>query len=214
MVRTFVMTRPNLDRYIAGWRGPVARGAAGPDRRPARPAAVAAAGSRREPLCPGDVADAGERRLCRHPLPGRSALEEADRHLLDAGGRRWPRPRASRRATSPPIACRRCWGPCWRRRPAPGPGRRCSASAPGSWPGPCWGPRFLLSTEAGIAKTDAMLCGAVTLSMAALARIYLATRAGERPPQRPHKLHVLARAGPVDPDQGADRADRRRARPC
>lgn len=49
------------------------------------------------------------------------------------------------------------------------------------------GATFLLSTEAGIAKTDAMLCGAVTLAMAGLARIYLASRAGEAP-RRPHKL--------------------------
>lgn len=56
------------------------------------------------------------------------------------------------------------------------------------------GATFLLSTEAGIAKTDAMLCGAVTLSMAALARIYLATRAGEIP-RRPHKLLFWAGLG-------------------
>lgn len=49
------------------------------------------------------------------------------------------------------------------------------------------GATFLLSTEAGIAKTDAMLCGSVTLAMAGLARIYLAARAGEAP-IRPHKL--------------------------
>ena len=49
------------------------------------------------------------------------------------------------------------------------------------------GATFLLSTEAGIAKTDAMLCGAITLAMAGLARIYLAARAGEAP-IRPHKL--------------------------
>ena len=49
------------------------------------------------------------------------------------------------------------------------------------------GTTFLLSTEAGIAKTDAVLCGATTLAMAALARIYMAARAGERP-IRPHKL--------------------------
>ena len=49
------------------------------------------------------------------------------------------------------------------------------------------GASFLLSTEAGIAKTDAMLCGTVTLAMAGLARIYLASRAGEVP-ARPHKL--------------------------
>jgi len=49
------------------------------------------------------------------------------------------------------------------------------------------GATFLLSSEAGIAKTDAMLCGAITLSMAALARIYMAARA-DQPPQRLHKL--------------------------
>lgn len=49
------------------------------------------------------------------------------------------------------------------------------------------GVSFLLSTEAGIAKTDAMLAGAVTLAMAALARIYVATREG-RAPARHQKL--------------------------
>jgi 4-amino-4-deoxy-L-arabinose transferase-like glycosyltransferase len=34
---------------------------------------------------------------------------------------------------------------------------------------------FLLSTEAGIAKTDAVLCGVTTLALAALARIYAAS---------------------------------------
>ena len=37
---------------------------------------------------------------------------------------------------------------------------------------------FLLSTEADIAATDGLLCGAVTLAMAALGRIYLAARGG------------------------------------
>jgi len=49
------------------------------------------------------------------------------------------------------------------------------------------GATFLLSSEAGIAKTDAMLCGAVTLAMAGLARIYMAHRAGEVP-IRPYKF--------------------------
>jgi len=40
------------------------------------------------------------------------------------------------------------------------------------------GTTFLLSTEALIAKTDAMLCGATTLAMAALARIYAETHDG------------------------------------
>ncbi|CAN5296595.1 phospholipid carrier-dependent glycosyltransferase [soil metagenome] len=46
---------------------------------------------------------------------------------------------------------------------------------------------FLLSSEAGIAKTDAVLCGAVTLSMAGLARIYMAERAAAAPERR-HKF--------------------------
>ena len=49
------------------------------------------------------------------------------------------------------------------------------------------GATFLLSSEAGIAKTDAMLCAAVTVAMAGLARIYLAARAGDTP-VRAHKL--------------------------
>jgi 4-amino-4-deoxy-L-arabinose transferase-like glycosyltransferase len=57
----------------------------------------------------------------------------------------------------------------------------------GFWPGRSWGPTFLLSTEAGMAKTDAMLCACVTVAMCGLARIYLATRAGEDP-RRPHKF--------------------------
>lgn len=40
------------------------------------------------------------------------------------------------------------------------------------------GTTFLLSTEAFIAKTDAVLCGTTTLAMAALARIYGSTRGG------------------------------------
>ena len=40
------------------------------------------------------------------------------------------------------------------------------------------GASALLSTEASIAATDAVLAGAVTAAMAALARIYLAARGG------------------------------------
>ena len=38
------------------------------------------------------------------------------------------------------------------------------------------GASFLLSTEASIAKTDAVLCGTTTLAMAALGRLYAASR--------------------------------------
>ena len=44
--------------------------------------------------------------------------------------------------------------------------------------GALFGAGMLLSSEAFIAKTDAVLCGAVTLSMAALARIYFASLGG------------------------------------
>jgi 4-amino-4-deoxy-L-arabinose transferase-like glycosyltransferase len=43
------------------------------------------------------------------------------------------------------------------------------------------GVSILLSTEAFFAKTDAVLCGAMTLAMAALGRIYGAHKAGEAP---------------------------------
>lgn len=42
------------------------------------------------------------------------------------------------------------------------------------------GSTFLLSTEAFIAKTDAVLAGTTTLALAALARIYAASRGGRR----------------------------------
>ena len=44
------------------------------------------------------------------------------------------------------------------------------------------GSTILLSTEAFIGKTDAVLCGATTLCMAALGRIYLASRTGAKIP--------------------------------
>ncbi len=49
----------------------------------------------------------------------------------------------------------------------------------GALAGALLGATILLSTEAFIAKTDAVLCGATTLSMAALARLYLAARRGQ-----------------------------------
>jgi 4-amino-4-deoxy-L-arabinose transferase-like glycosyltransferase len=51
-------------------------------------------------------------------------------------------------------------------------------SGAGLLAGVMFGSSFLLSTEADIAATDAALAGAVTLMMAALARLYLATRGG------------------------------------
>lgn len=50
------------------------------------------------------------------------------------------------------------------------------------------GVTFLLSSEAGIAKTDAMLCASVTIAMAVLSRFYIAHREGRETPGRPFKL--------------------------
>lgn len=53
----------------------------------------------------------------------------------------------------------------------------------GLFAGAMLGATLLLSTEAMIAKTDAVLCGTTTLAMAALARIYAAARDGPPAPR-------------------------------
>ena len=57
-----------------------------PSALPPRLLQFAADGPGRSPLRAGDAPDAGERGLRRYPLPGRSAPQEAGRHLLDAVG--------------------------------------------------------------------------------------------------------------------------------
>jgi 4-amino-4-deoxy-L-arabinose transferase-like glycosyltransferase len=67
------------------------------------------------------------------------------------------------------------------------------------------GATLVLSTEAFIAKTDAVLCGTTTLAMAAFARIYLAGRGGPATGWRTRLLFWLGLAtatlvkGPVGP---------------
>jgi len=64
---------------------------------------------------------------------------------------------------------------------------------------------FLLSTEAFIAKTDAVLCGATTLALAALARIYAETHGGPPAGRRTRLAFWLGLAvatlvkGPIGP---------------
>ena len=64
---------------------------------------------------------------------------------------------------------------------------------------------FMLSTEAAIAATDAALCGATTLAMAALGRLYLAERGGPAAGRLTRLLFWLALAatvmlkGPIGP---------------
>ncbi len=59
-------------------------------------------------------------------------------------------------------------------------GTRMFGARAGFVAGALLGASFVLSMEAGMAKTDAMLCGLTALSMAALARLYLADTNGER----------------------------------
>ncbi len=67
------------------------------------------------------------------------------------------------------------------------------------------GTSFILSTEAGIAKTDAVLCGATTLALAALGRLYAQARAGEPLQKRLKLVFWIAMAvsilikGPIGP---------------
>ena len=67
------------------------------------------------------------------------------------------------------------------------------------------GTSFILSTEAGIAKTDAVLCGATTLGLAALGRLYAQARASETLQKRLKLIFWIAMGvsilikGPIGP---------------
>ena len=180
------MTRPNLDRHIAGWRGPVlamivALFAGLPgllllpplDRDESRYAQATA-----QMLETGDFVDIRfqddprwKKPIGIYWLQAAAVSVTSSVEARDIGPYRLP---------SLLGAMLAAWAAAW----AGGAlfGRRAGFLA-----GAILGASFLLSTEAGIAKTDAFLCGSVTLAMAGLARIYMSTRAGERP-QRLHKL--------------------------
>lgn len=180
------MTRPNLDRHIAGWRGPVlamilALFAGLPgllllpplDRDESRYAQATA-----QMLETGDFVDIRfqddprwKKPIGIYWLQAAAVSVTSSVEARDIGPYRLP---------SLLGAMLAAWAAAW----AGGAlfGRRAGILA-----GAILGATFLLSTEAGIAKTDAFLCGSVTLAMAGLARIYMSTRAGERP-QRLHKL--------------------------
>ena len=180
------MTRPDLDRFIAGWRGPllaalVALLAGLPvlsllpplDRDESRYAQATS-----QMLESGDYVDIRFQDDPRWKKPvGIYWMQAAAVAVTSSVENRDIQPYRIPSILGAMLAAAAC---AW----AGGAmfGRRAGFLA-----GAMLGASFLLSTEAGIAKTDAMLCGSVTLAMAALARIYLATRAGEAP-KRPHKL--------------------------
>lgn len=179
------MIRPNLDRYIAGWRGPLL-------------AALLTLIAGLPGLLLLPPLDRDEARFAQATAQMLESDNYVDIRFQDEP--RWKKPigiywaqALSVSAISDPAerdirpyrlpslfgAMLAAWALAWGASAAVG-------SRAGFLAGAMLGATFLLSTEAGIAKTDAMLCGLTTLSMAALLRIYLATRAGTKP-ERWHK---------------------------
>jgi len=180
------MKRPDLDRYVAGWRGPVVTALLTLfiglpslmllpplDRDESRFAQATA-----QMLESGDYVDIRFQDEPRWKKPvGIYWLQAAAVAVTSDVEARDIRPY---RLPSLAGAMLAAWAVAWA-------GAALFGQRAGFLAGAMMGATFLLSSEAGIAKTDAMLCGLTTLAMAALARIYMAARAGE-PPVRLHKL--------------------------
>ncbi len=180
------MTRPDLDRYIAGWRGPVL-------------AALIALFAGLPVLALLPPLDRDESRYAQATSQMLESGDYVDIRFQDDP--RWKKPvgiywmqALAVAATSQvenrdiqPYRIPSILGAMMAAAAVAWVGQAMFGNRAGFLSGAIMGASFLLSTEAGIAKTDAMLCGAVTLAMAGLARIYLASKAGETP-LRPHKL--------------------------
>ena len=180
------MTRPNLDRYIAGWRGPLlaalltlVAGLPGLlllpplDRDESRYAQATS-----QMLESGDYVDIRFQNEPRWKKPVGIYWMQAAAVALTSNVEN--RDIAPYRLPSLLGAMVAALAVAWA-------GAALFGQRAGFLAGAILGTTFLLSAEAGIAKTDAVLCGCVTLAMAALARIYMAVRAGEIP-RRPHKF--------------------------
>lgn len=180
------MMRPDLDRFIAGWRGPVL-------------AALVALLAGLPVLMLLPPLDRDESRYAQATSQMLESGDYVDIRFQDDP--RWKKPvgiywmqAVAVKATSSvekrdiqPYRIPSILGAMLAAAACAWAGAAMFGQRAGFLAGAMLGATFLLSTEAGIAKTDAMLCASVTVAMAALARIYLATRAGEIP-KRPHKL--------------------------
>lgn len=180
------MMRPDLDRFIAGWRGPVL-------------AALVALFAGLPVLMLLPPLDRDESRYAQATSQMLESGDFVDIRFQDEP--RWKKPvgiywmqavavAATSKVENRDIAPYRIpsiLGAMMAAAAVAWAGSAMFGQRAGFLAGAMLGATFLLSTEAGIAKTDAMLCAAVTISMAGLARIYLSTRAGEVP-RRPHKL--------------------------
>lgn len=180
------MTRPNLDHYIAGWRGPLL-------------AALLTLVAGLPGLLLLPPLDRDESRYAQATSQMLESGDYVDIRFQDEP--RWKKPvgiywmqamavAATSRVENRDIAPYRLpslLGAMLAAAACAWAGAALFGRRAGFLGGILLGATFLLSSEAGIAKTDAMLCGAITLSMAALARIYMAARA-DQPPLRLHKL--------------------------
>jgi 4-amino-4-deoxy-L-arabinose transferase-like glycosyltransferase len=180
------MTRPDLDRHIAGWRGPLL-------------AALIALFAGLPVLLLLPPLDRDESRYAQATSQMLESGDYVDIRFQDEP--RWKKPvgiywmqAVAVAATSSvenrdiaPYRIPSILGAMLAAAACAWAGAAMFGQRAGFVAGAVLGASFLLSTEAGIAKTDAVLCAAVTVAMAGLARIYLAARAGEIP-TRPHKL--------------------------
>ena len=187
------MTRPNLDRHIAGWRGPVL-------------AALLAMIAGLPSLLLLPPLDRDESRYAQATSQMLESGDYVDIRFQDDP--RWKKPvgiywmQAATVAVTSSVEAREIaayrlpslLGAMIAAAAAAWAGAALFGRRAGFLAGAMLGATFLLSSEAGIAKTDAMLCGAVTLAMASLARIYMAARAGQIP-RRHHKFIFWAALG-------------------
>ncbi len=185
------MTRPNLDRHIAGWRGPllaalIAMIAGLPsllllpplDRDESRYAQATS-----QMLESGDYVDIRFQDDPRWKKPiGIYWMQAAAVSLTSKVENRDIAPYRLPSLLGSMLAA---WACAW-------VGSALFGARAGFLAGAMLGATFLLSSEAGIAKTDAMLCGSVTLAMAGLARLYMASRVAPLvkgdPVHRPWKM--------------------------
>ena len=180
------MQRPDLDRYIAGWRGPLM-------------AALIAFIAGLPTLLLLPPIDRDETRYAQATSQMLESGDYIDIRFQDEP--RWKKPvgiywmQAAAVAVTSNVEARdiapyrlpSLLGAMLAAAACAWAGAALFGTRSGFLAGAMLGAGFLLSSEAGIAKTDAMLCGTVTLAMAGLARIYMAARAGEAP-RKPHKL--------------------------
>ncbi|MFJ6025729.1 ArnT family glycosyltransferase [Brevundimonas sp. NPDC092305] len=180
------MTRPNLDRHVAGWRGPLL-------------AALIALFAGLPVLALLPPLDRDESRYAQATSQMLESGDYVDIRFQDEP--RWKKPvgiywmqAVAVGLTSnvenrhiQPYRLPSLLGAMLAAAAVAWAGAAMFGQRAGFLAGAIMGGCFLLSTEAGIAKTDAMLCAMVTVAMCGLGRIYLAARADEAP-NRAHKL--------------------------